>query len=163
MCDYSLMARPNRLAVCGEELVVYKFELGTKGLAAVADLAPQPQAGESSGGGLFQRLKRLLFPPVPPACPAVCVPPGARLLMRNIPEALQKEMQLAGPIEEVTFTEIDTAGFRDAVRFPNGTELLLQRLLEGQRFRVLELALDDRNEQNRLGNHDRFVRSGSGR
>jgi hypothetical protein len=28
MCDYSLMAIPNRLAVFGEELVVHKFEHG---------------------------------------------------------------------------------------------------------------------------------------
>ncbi len=38
MCDYSLMALPNRLAVCGDELVVYKFELGSLGLASAADL-----------------------------------------------------------------------------------------------------------------------------
>ena len=34
MCDYSLAAVPNRLAVAGEELVVYKFEAESGGLAS---------------------------------------------------------------------------------------------------------------------------------
>ena len=37
MCDYSIMALPNRLAVCGEELVTHKFEIGTMGLISSAD------------------------------------------------------------------------------------------------------------------------------
>jgi hypothetical protein len=71
------------------------------------------------------------------------------LLVRDIPEPLQKELKLAGSAEEVVFTEIDTVGFRDAVRFPNGTELLLQRLIEGQRVRVLALSSDDRARPDR--------------
>jgi hypothetical protein len=33
MCDYSLSHFPNRLAVAGEELVVYRFNTGTLGFA----------------------------------------------------------------------------------------------------------------------------------
>ena len=36
MCDYSLMSLPNRLAVCGDELIVHRFELGAIGLASAA-------------------------------------------------------------------------------------------------------------------------------
>jgi hypothetical protein len=36
MCDYSLMAIPNRLAASGEELVVHRFEAGTVGLASAS-------------------------------------------------------------------------------------------------------------------------------
>jgi hypothetical protein len=43
-------------------------------------------------------------------------------------------------MQEVVFTEIGTSGFRDAVRFESGTELLLQRLTEGQRVEVLALS-----------------------
>jgi hypothetical protein len=38
MCDYSLMAIPNRLAVSGEELIVHRFEAGSVGLASAFDL-----------------------------------------------------------------------------------------------------------------------------
>jgi len=38
MCDYSLMALPNRLAVCGDELVVHRFELGSLGLASAVEV-----------------------------------------------------------------------------------------------------------------------------
>ena len=41
MCDYSLMAIPNRLAVSGEELVIHRFEAGSVGLASAFDLAEQ--------------------------------------------------------------------------------------------------------------------------
>jgi len=38
MCDYSLMAVPNRLAREGEELVAHRFPTGSLGLASPADL-----------------------------------------------------------------------------------------------------------------------------
>jgi len=143
MCDYSLMSLPNRLAVCGEELVVHKFELGSMGLASVSDVSQIQSVPEVPVTGFFARLKNVLFPPVPQQCPAVCVPPGARLLVRDIPEQLQKEMSVAGPVQEVVFTQLATIGFRDALRFRNGLELLMQRLIEGQRVRVLTLSEEE--------------------
>ena|SRR5215469_12651689 len=143
MCDYSLMALPNRLAVCGEELVVRRFEMGSMGLASVVDVQCAQQPEERPARTFMEKLKRWFFPPVPPQCPAVCIPPGARLLVRDIPDKLQKTLGLGSGVQEVVFTQIGTAGFRDSVRFPNGGELLLQRLTEGQRVRVLSLSSED--------------------
>lgn len=143
MCDYSLMALPNRLAVCGEELLVHRFELGSMGLASVADVSQIQGVPEVPVTGFFARLKRIMFPPVPQQCPAVCVPPGARLLVRDIPEQLQKEVSVSGSVQEVVFTQLATVGFRDALRFRNGLELLMQRLIEGQRVRVLTLSEEE--------------------
>jgi len=63
--------------------------------------------------------------------------------VRDIPDKLQKSLGLGSGVQEVVFTEIGTAGFRDAIRFPNGAELILQRLTEGQRVRVLALSSED--------------------
>ena len=143
MCDYSLMALPNRLAVCGEELVVHKFELGSVGLASAADVRGCQEKQEVPARGFLAKLKRSLFPAVPEQCPAVCVPPGARLLVRDIASPLQKELSLESSMQEVVFTQLATVGFRDAIRFPNGLELLMQRLTEGQRVRVLTLSPEE--------------------
>ena len=143
MCDYSLMSLPNRLAVAGEELVVHRFELGSMGLASASDVCRSRQVPEIRERGFWAQLKRFFFPPVLDQCPAVCIPPGARLLVRDIPERVQRELKIAEPAQEVVFTQLATVGFRDAIRFPNGKELLLQRLAEGQRVRVLALSSDE--------------------
>lgn len=141
MCDYSLMSVPNRLAVCGEELVVHRFDMGSLGLASAADVErAQQRVACPPEASMFRRLKSWLYPPAPAQCPAVCVPPGARLLLRNIPDKLQKSLGLDSAVEEVTFTQVGVSGYRDAIRFKNGTELLLQRLSVGQRVRVLALS-----------------------
>lgn len=139
MCDYSLMALPNRLAVCGEELVSHKFQTGAIGLISSAegkliDAAARPK-------GLVQRIRCLLNPPHARQCTAVCVPPGARLSVRDISSPLQREIGLNGDVQEVMFTQTGAGiGFRDAIRFSNGREISLQRLSEGQRVRVLSLS-----------------------
>ena len=119
MCDYSLAHFPNRLAVEGEQLIVHRFGSGTLGLAPA-------QIG----------LKQLLFG----GRPAVCVPPGARLRLRDIPEYLQQSLDVSA-VEEVTFVEksLEAFAYRDGVRFANGREVLLQRLQCGQRVEVLSL------------------------
>jgi len=140
MCDYSLMALPNRLAVCGEELVVHRFESSAVGLASVSDLCIAEEARRVKPKGFWQTLKWLLNPPPPHSCTAVCIPPGAELQLRDIPKRLQQELQLHGDQQEVVFTQTSThANFRDAVRFTNGVEILLQQLQEGQRVSVLSL------------------------
>ena len=146
MCDYSLMSLPNRLAVCGEELVVHRFELGAKGLASASDICRAEQTHAVPATGFWPGLKNWLFPPIPQQCPAVCIPPGARLLVHDIPEPLQEQARLSSPEQEVVFTQIGMAGFRDAVRFPNGVEVLLQRLTEGQRLRVLALSSEETDQ-----------------
>ena len=121
MCDYSLAGLPNRLAVEGDQLVVHRFSTGAMGLAP-----------------LCPRLKQLLFPS---STPAVCFPPGARLRLRDLPRYLQFRLQV-GTVEEVTFVEQSAEAFsyRDAVRFCNGREILLQHLRCGQRVDVLSLS-----------------------
>jgi hypothetical protein len=154
MCDYSLMSVDNRLAVCGEELMVHRFEIFSRGLASVADVEAVRRA-EQPPRTFLEKVKRAVFPADPPQCPAVCIPPGARLLLRDIPERLQHELNLDSDEQEVVFTQIDTTGYRDAVRFANGAEVLLQRLSERQRVRVLALSSDE--EENLVGDESAVI------
>jgi len=141
MCDYSLMAVPNRLAQEGEELVAHRFPTGSLGLASPNDLkraACPPPAHKT----FWNRLADFFNPPkTDPVC-AVCIPPGARLELQGLPVRLQHEFGV-GADEIVTFTQISAAvnSYRDAVRFSNGRELRLQELREGLRVRVLDLSL----------------------
>ena len=127
MCDYSLAHFPNRLAVEGEQLVVHRFASASHGLAS-------PDRG----------LKELVF-----RCSttAVCVPPGARLLLQDIPRPTQVELRV-GDVEKVTFVEQSAEAFRyrDAVRFSNGREILLQHLPCGVRVEVLRVDLAEKPE-----------------
>lgn len=61
--------------------------------------------------------------------------------MRDIPGAIRDSFGVANT-EEVTFTQItaEAYAYRDAVRFKNGREILLQELKEGQRIKVLQLS-----------------------
>lgn len=142
MCDYSLMAIPNRLAVSGEELVVHRFGQGSVGLAAPCDLQRRQEYRKVRSHGFWPRLKEVFDPPMAPPIPAVCIPPGARLLIRDIPEKLQQECGLHKDLEEAVFTQITAAvnTYRDALRFQNGIEVLLQRFAVGKRARVLNLS-----------------------
>ena len=72
MCDYSLASVPSRLAEEGEQLVACRFSTGSMGLTSDASLW------------------RLWFKQTP----AVCVPPGARLLLRDIPTDLQRQLDV---------------------------------------------------------------------
>ena len=119
---------PNRLAVEGEQLVVHRFATRTLGLAPA-------RCG----------WKQLLFPS---RLPAVCVPPGARLRLYDIPEDLQRRLGV-GVVEEVTFIEqsLEAFTYRDGIRFANGRELLLQQLTCGQRAEVLSFGCSDDEQQ----------------
>src|ERR1700682_3875064 len=107
MCDYSLAHFPNRLAVKGERLLIHRFASQTLGLAPVR-----------------RNWKQILFPPT---VPAICVPPGARLFLRDIPKDLQESLNVDA-VEEVTFVQKSAEAFiyRDAVRFANRQEVLIQ-------------------------------------
>jgi hypothetical protein len=139
MCDYSLHGLPNRLAREGEDLVAHRFSTGAIGLASPADVCRQMQSrpGKQS---FWAALKLALLPPLVSETPAVCIPPGATLLLSGIPTNLQRELGIA-PDETVTFTQTTAIAqtFHDAIRFSNGRQLLLQFLKEGQRVRVLSL------------------------
>ena len=130
MCDYSLAHFPNRLAREGERLVVHRFATHTMGLAS---------ARRSWKGILFSA-----------AVPAVCTPPGAKLLLRDIPASIQRALGVS-VVEEVTFTQKSAESFifRDAVRFGNGQEILVQCLKRGQRVQVLTLG-DEIDEDSKI-------------
>ena len=72
MCDYSLAHFPNRLARKGEQLVIRRFPTHTIGLAPV-----------------HRSWKEILFAA---AVPALCVPPGATLLLHDIPVSIQRSL-----------------------------------------------------------------------
>jgi hypothetical protein len=146
MCDYSLMAIPNRLAVSGEELVIHRFESGAvAGLASPCDLRKRREYHKVQSHGFWLSLKEFFDPPSAPAIPAVCIPPGARLMVRDIPASMRREFGIQKDTEEAVFIQITAAEntYRDAVRFPNGIEVLLQRFAEGQRVRVLSFSLEE--------------------
>ena len=116
MCDYSLAGIPNRLAVEGERLVFHRFSTGSIGLAS-------PCASPSRWWSAKQT-------------PAVCIPPGARLLLRDIPKDLQQQLGVGGT-EEVTFVQLSATPyqFRDAVRFNNGRDILCSNSNVASRWR----------------------------
>jgi hypothetical protein len=57
----------------------------------------------------------------------VCIPAESKLLLEGIGETTQKEHGV-GAVEEVAMTRLEGGLYKDAVRFSNGTEVLLQRL-----------------------------------
>ena len=155
MCDYSLMNVPNRLASEGEELIAHRFPTGSLGLASPADvkrpLAPRIVAKR----GFLDRLRDYFNPPMTEPVAAVCIPPGARLLLQDIPARMQHDF-CVGPVEEVTFTLITAAvnSYRDAVRFQNGREIRLQEMREGQRVKVLDLSLAEELDLERVSGRE---------
>ncbi|MFN3323126.1 MAG: hypothetical protein ACK5AZ_06500 [Bryobacteraceae bacterium] len=162
MCDYSLHTNPNRLAVEGEELVAYRFPTGSMGLASPKDLQPVIQADESTPRrwwswsaikAWFEAQKAAREP----VC-AVCIPPGARLILKDIPQDLQRELEV-GESEEVTFVQIsaNANSYRDAVRFSNSRQILLQALREQQRVEVVSLALAESMEPEHADQHETLV------
>jgi hypothetical protein len=142
MCDYSLMAVPNRLARQGEELVAHRFPTGSLGLASPADVAKSAEPPVAGGRNFWCAVREFFNPPRTEPVAAVCIPPGARLEVADIPARLQHEFSV-GPVERVTFTQLTASvnSYRDAIRFGNGREVRLQELREGQRVRVLDLSM----------------------
>lgn len=140
MCDYSLAEVRSRLAVEGEDLTVHRFPTGTLGFTSPAELQQRPEL----------RGWRSWFSPRQVPC-AVCLPPGAQLVLRDIPSRLQSSLGL-GTEEEVVFVQVgmDAGRHRDAVRFHNNQELLLQRLAEGQRARVISMGGDSASAEAEL-------------
>jgi hypothetical protein len=170
MCDYSLCGIPNRLAVERENLVVYRFPTGSMGLASPADLNLLTQApGRSIWSQLKQAILRnspaqrslargvaaifsgawgaapalcgLLGDPQRTVVPAVCIPPGAYLMLSNIPEDLRRQWRVESN-EGVVFvqTSANVNSYRDAIQFHDGRLIRLQDLREGQQLEVLSLA-----------------------
>ena len=103
MCDYSLELYRSRPAVEGEQYTLRRFPSGTMGFTAERDCET-----------------------------AVCLPADARLRLEGIGEAI-RQAYVVNSTEEVTMARMDGTAFshRDAVRFANGREVLLQGLNAG--------------------------------
>jgi len=157
------MAVPNRLAQEGEELVAHRFPTGSLGLASPCDLKRADQPCQPAHKNFWMMVKEFFNPPKADPVAAVCIPPGARLRLEDIPARLQNQLGI-GPVEDVTFTQISAAvnSYRDAVRFANGCEVRLQELREGQRVRIIDLSMAGelnlvalREERNEFSLHHR--------
>lgn len=146
MCDYSLCGIPNRLAVEGEELVVHRFATGSMGLASVADLQMIERLKAAAPRKTFWESLKSFFeePDQSAGAPAVCIPPGAQLIVTDIPADLQRRLGVSQE-EAVVFTQLTAEfnSYRDAVRFRNGCEVHLQDLREGIPVQVLTLSVAD--------------------
>ncbi len=154
MCDYSLLAIQNRLADEGEDLVLHKFETGSLGFASVRDL--ELRAGRKRREDSFwSAVKDWVSGGSSATVLAVCVPPGAQILLKDAPRSVQKSLRIR-PSEVVVFCEISSRSYsyRDALIFADGTPVLLQDLAEGIHAVVLSLSPDvsaeDRNVEVRL-------------
>jgi len=147
MCDYSLMAVPNRLAHEGEELVTHRFPIGSLGMAAPAEVRAATAPRQPGRQTIWQKIRAFFDPTAAPAVCAVCVPPGARLLICDIPPRLQHQWGV-GAREEAVFTQTSAAvnTYRDAVRFSGGCTVRLQEFREGMKVRVIDLAGTDQLE-----------------
>ena len=144
MCDYSLGGLPNRLAVVGEELTLHRFPTHSIGLASPLDLQMKIREGRQRDQSLWQRVNSLFAPASDcRSVLAVCVPPGARLVLKSIPLDLRCKWDV-GADESVFFvqTSAEVNIHRDALHFRTGRQVLLQELREGMRVTVVSLGDD---------------------
>ena len=138
MCDYSLHGIENRLAEKGEVLLVHRFYTGSKGLTSPEYLNTPTATGFTKAILATLGIK---FSVVPPKVCAVCIPDGAKLMLRGISPKLQQAHGLF-TTEAVTFRQLsaDAQTHRDAVEFKNGVKVRFQELEEGQSVEVLALS-----------------------
>lgn len=141
MCDYSLMAFPNRLAVVGEVLVVHRFPTNSLGLISPYSTDPVADGNRTGRAGVWAALKAYFANQPSKSVVAVCIPRASKLALHDIPANLRDHLKVA-PVEEVTFTQLSANAYtyRDAVRFKNGRELPLQHLVVGQRVKVVSIS-----------------------
>jgi hypothetical protein len=143
MCDYSLYAIPNRLAEDGETVFLHRFGTGSIGFASVADVPPVQITSASKWQSICTGMKSFLLPRSRPTVPAVCMPPGSRLMVTSVPADLLRPHGFK-PGDTVTTTEITSQSYtyRDGLVLPNGRCVLLQELPEGIQAVVLSTALE---------------------
>ena len=103
MCDYSLELYRSVPAVQEEQYTLRRVPSGTMGFTAGHDCDT-----------------------------AVCIPADAHLRLEGIGETVQRAFAV-GPVEEVVMIRLEAVAHahRDAVRFANGKEVLLQSLNTG--------------------------------
>ena len=101
MCDYSLEAYRSQPAATAESYVLDRFPSGSKG-----------------------------FTTEPGCKTAVCLMADTKVRLEGIAPEVQVALGI-GETEEVTMTRLDIGPYRDAVRFANGQEVVIQRLNTG--------------------------------
>jgi hypothetical protein len=142
MCDYSLYTVKNRLACESDDLVLHRFDTGSLGFCAATEL--QQELNRTSFARGWSSFMRWVFPRKQCGLTAVCVPPGARLLVSEVPKKGQPGVELV-EFASVTFTQLSARSYayRDALRWPDGESVLLQKLPEGLRVTVMALVSDE--------------------
>ena len=90
--------------------------------------------------------------------PSVCLLVPV-LLLRDIPKDLQRQFDVQAT-EEVTFAQLSAEAYqhRDAVRFRNGREVLLQCLRCGQHVEVLSLCSGESREEEHQRREEEYRR-----
>jgi len=138
MCDYSLYTVNNRLACESDDLVLHRFDTGSLGFCAQAELEKEMSRGAFARG--WSNFMRWLYPRKKCGLTAVCIPPGARLLISGVPEEVRPGFELI-ELETVEFTQLSerSYAYRDALKFFDDETVLLQKLPEGLRVTVLAL------------------------
>ncbi|MEP6538121.1 MAG: hypothetical protein ABJF23_22470 [Bryobacteraceae bacterium] len=134
MCDFSLMAMNNRLAVEGEDLVAHRFKSGATGLVSHWDFGSWTADKPTTFWGWLMGCFSLRSEPGP----VVCIPPGTRVRLHG-----------AYSGEKAIFTQIPMAArlHRDALFLESGETILVQLLPEGQRMTVLWMSDDESLDQ----------------
>ena len=146
MCDYSLHSIENRLAQEGEQLVIRRFKTGSKGLAPATPMLEGRQGFQLSKPTTWLNW---LWPAEKQVSEcAVCIPPGAKLTLSGINKDLRARYGLKST-EEVVFFQVTDEPFRyrDAFRFENGSEVLVQKFEDGVRATVNCLELVEEQEE----------------
>ncbi len=140
MCDYSLMEGPSRLAIAGENLVIHRFPTNSLGLVSLEDSLSAGQCSSGCSSSSIWSALQSFFNRSDAPIIAVCVPPGTRLVLHGIQPHIRQHFNV-DEVEEVTFTQLTAAAYihRDAFRFRNGREVLLQAFAVGQCIQVLSL------------------------
>jgi hypothetical protein len=134
MCDYSLGATRSRSAEEGERLVVYRFPNGVQGFVSSAELCPVRPSAE----GFWNRVAALLSGKPEPC--AVCLQPGTRLILRDLPVSLCQKLGLQRD-EEVTIMHREVGAHKDGVLFRGGRRFLIQWLPVGLEADVLSVTV----------------------
>ena len=135
----------------GEELTIHRFPTHSIGLASPLDLQPQTANEQVGKQNLWQQIKNFFAASDLRNVAAVCVPPGARLILKSIPDGLQHKCNVRKE-EIVSFlqTGMEANTYRDAILFTNGCQVLLQELSEGIPVRVVSLDAIRGSRRNRL-------------
>jgi hypothetical protein len=139
---YSRSELPVRLAVEGEELAVRTCATGLTGLVRLSDLqSSEPAQRRISARSLWDRAVRHISRYSPPSqgVRAVYVPPGADVILKNIPADLRQRYGIE-EVEGAKLALAESDADPDAIQFHNGCRLLLRNLPVGTRLELLSLA-----------------------